>query len=616
MSSAGGPSTRLLWGGAVALAAVNALLGVGWPAPHGGQPEALYVAGACHAVPLFDYPALRACIEQADPRMTYGLPWHVMSVWAAKLFGERWSSQLILAGITFAWALAGTGRFAAWIAAENGMERRTEVSLTAMGLFAACPLVPALARQPQLDLFQAGAAIWSLLWLARSDGLRHRGLAAAVGGLLAYSLMVKPTMAFFVVPAAVVAWWLGGKGLRDRLPGLIGLAFVFAGFLLGFLGYRADSGAWADTRMTGSSVRGDPLEFPYYGIYSSLPDAPIRDLYYFTRMLLNYQSGYLLGMLSLGAMIAVLWAMTRGRSRARTASVLAVAAFVGGYLFHTWLAYKKYYYTVPALPGVMALTAAFAWSTARGRFGRPLRVALLVTCLLMTGRQQLGWPGPDDLLTPYMRYQFGFNEPRAFTPELQSERFDVARDLPYLLALAKVQDGGEEEPQTGVVEDPTRRSLHVALLPLGPKMEVLGDRPDVHGFRHVWMYELHRRNIAVIKYTPEKEFEREGRLQAFFVYADPGEEVSVPTPEDMLGMCRVARGKKTSEPAEMRGLGSCVDVAGWWKAMHSSMELVTSGPHVDGYSRGLVAVRPAGGGADLEARAAAAAETMGPVFPR
>lgn len=610
-------SGRLLWGVAAVIVVANTLLAIVWPAPHGGQPEALYVAGACHAVPFFDYPALRACIEQADPRMTYGLPWHVMSVWAAKAFGETWTAQILLAGLTFLWALVGTGRLGALIARENEMERPDLVALTAMGLLAACPLVPALARQPQLDLFQAGVAAWSLLWLARSDGLRHKGLAAAVGGLLAYSLMVKPTMAFFVVPAAATAWWFGGKGLRDRLPGLAGLFLVFVGFLLGYLGYRADTGAWDDTRMTGSSVRGDPLEFPFYGIYSGLPDAPIRDLYYFTRMLLNYQSGYFVGMLALVAMIAVLWGMWKGESRRRVGSVLAVAAFVGGYLFHTWLAYKKYYYTVPALPGVMAVAAAFAWSL-KGRVGRPLRIALVVVCVLMTARQQLGLPGPDDLLSPYMRYQFGFNEPRAFTPEPQFEGFELERDLPFLLSLAHEQAGAEEEPDVGSVPGPTRETVHVALLPLGPKMEVLGGRPEVHGFRHAWMYELQRRNIGLIKITPEKEYRREGRLQAFFVFALPGEELKVPTPDDMLGMCRIARGTTLSEPAEMRGLGSCVDVARWWATLHPHMRMVSRGPHAGRGERGLVVVAPArpDGRPRPEAAAPKIAETMGAIFPR
>ncbi len=598
----------LLLGSAAALIALaNALHAWLVPALHGGQPEALYVAGACSHLPLRPVADLRACIEATDPRMTYGLPWHVLSVYAAKLGGERWASQVALVGGTFWWALLGTGRLGEHLARENGLARPLRPALAGMLLFAACPLVPALARQPQLDLLQAGAAAWGLLWLARSDGLRRLGYAASVGLLLAFSIWVKPTIAFFLAPGAAVAWWLANADLRARAAALPGAVVVAVGFGLGVLGYRLDADAWADSRMTGSSVRGDPLEFPYLGIYSDLPDAALRNLWYFARMLVNYQAGLLLGVLSLVAVAAVL-RHGRRHGAGRVGSWLVVAAFAGGYVFHTWLAYKKYYYTVPALPGLMALTAVWLFDSARGAWGPRLRLVTAVACALMVGRQQLALPGPDDLLPSYAAWAVGFNHPRAFTPEPHRIEYDLERDVPILLALA------QERYDAGL-------ALEVALLPQGTKMELLGNRPDVHGFRHAWMYELHRRRVGLIEVIPEKAYNMTPTVQAFFVYPVRGTAPRPPTPTEIGRRCEVARGRKSAEPTEKGARGECGKVEQWWRTLYLRMGLATSGPHTERGPRGLVVVAPLEGTATgLQPETAAAAEelraTMGPVFPR
>lgn len=458
-----------LWGLCAIIALVNLLPVALWPSLHAeNEPTAMWLAGECLLAKERGWIDLLVCLR-GDVDHNYGWSYYNTSFFAAWAFGDTYLTHLGVTGAFAVLLLAGSYRLG---------EHLGGAAAGRWSLFLVCgwPILLHFCRRTQFEHAIAACFVWFCLHALRSNHVsRVRALVPMIL-LTLYGTLAKPSMVAMFVPVAAAIWLLGIRGpLRRTLAGALGVLSVLATGVAVFAWYRYNAGLWDDAQFLAGSMAFDFLVFPYYDTQSGrFPQ--LRYLWYFGRIFTNYHVTVPIAVLAVASWLSAV------RHR-RFTHLALLAGYLGLVGLHTALDYKKYYYTMPALPAVAVVLGAWLATLPALRWVRVLKTSLVLGCLLLSAREHLGTWGPEELLPQSWRGSLGYNEPGAYTARPQRIPSRLESELPVLLALAE-----EHQP------------LHVGGLPRGGKLSSIVSHPERPNFEHVLRYEFGRRGVKTMDF--------------------------------------------------------------------------------------------------------------------
>jgi hypothetical protein len=568
-----------VWTACVTLAAANLVLALLFPSLHGeGEPMSASISGRCLLEAEQGFGPLLGCLKEGA--LNYGWSYYALSTAVAALLGENFFSAVLVTSGCFAAALAGGFRLAERLAGARA-------GLWAVALLLGYPVFAYYGRRVQFEMFQAALVVWFLVLLLDSDGLRRVRPVLGMAALLTAGAWCKPSTVFFTVPAAGLCWLLQPGDRRQRLRGLLGLAVAVGGAVPVLAWYKLVRGMWQPATVVADHMVRSQLLFPWSDVDGPGLLAGLRFHGYFVRVFSNYQAGLALALV---AAVALAVALRRGKRD----DLVVWSAYLGGFAVHSALAYKKFYYTMPALAAAAAGSAAWIARLKPGRRRRALEIGLALICLASLLRWQLNVYGPDDLVPDRLHAAIGFNDPPGFHPEPRRFASSVAPDLPILLALAEQHDG-----------------LDLAVLARGGKIEILSRQPDIYGFEHTLTYEFQRRGVPV-----RTSFAQHGGSlmgsRVLYLYPPVGWTSATLEPEQVFAGCLAVTESPNRDLTERTSDIDCERAVAEYEALLPRLDVV----HVDSFGptrlRALAVIRQGGHGLTpaVAARALVYAEAL------
>ncbi len=275
---------------------------------------------------------------------------------------------------------------------------------------------------------------------------------------------------------------------------------------------------------------------------------------------------------------------------------MLLLAYLGGAYIHTWLAYKKFYYTFPGLPAVMATTGAWLIGMNPGRRRKVLHLGVAGALAVMALRANLGTPGPDDLVPAALHRQLGLNDPIAYHPLAQTTPTRLGRDLPTALALADLNDG----------------ALRLLALPRGKKIDRFASRADARSFEAALDYDLRRREVKpeMRMATRAEDFDW---AELFFLLPEHADGERVLDPAELRRLCESAAAPDNFDLGQVGEGIECDELVERFEEVLPRSDLVHETEFGPDRVRAMVLVRATSGGLTprLAFRAMQYAELLG-----
>jgi hypothetical protein len=422
----------------------------------------------------------------------YGEAWWLLLTVASLVFGASfWTGMGVVFFVTV-WTLVGAWRLG---------ERLGGSGVWTVGLLAALPVFGHFSHHVQFDMLLMGYVVWFLAILAEDDALGKRRTLFWLTLLLVAGIMTKPSTPAFMLPPAALIWCWRRESRSLWAPVLFGSALLASA---AWLWQAAD---WQDVVGLANTVTTKTMNFPAM-------EGP-RWAYYLS-VAIVYQ---------LGVAGVVLAALGFWRQRRSPLAWMVLFAALGGIVAHSGLPYRKHYYTTPILPPLAALGSIWLL-----RARRPVRwtAGALMTIALLHGHW--GVPGVADGLPSSFKW-LTLNYPRVFTPEPQKVPTKVGRAAAIGLALA------EQESR-----------FELLMLPRGPKLITLVDRPDLLSFDRALLYEITRRGARMHTTMPHHGVPTAQARVLFFEGREPNVDTLMAGCLSLNGAQRDLHERQSKEP--------------------------------------------------------------------